>query len=663
MRCPLGILLACLAWIFTCTTTVDAKAKAPDWLVQAAEAKNPEFQPKNRPGVVVLWDEGVYDYREDGTLLSTFRYAIRIVEPSGKSRARAYASYREGSSRISRIKAWSIDRDNNVYAFKNSDIDDVASTSFALYSESRAKICDGESRCQTGSVFGYEYTREEKSVFSQSMWFFQSNVPVLLSRIEISVPEGWNVEGTGFHGAPASTRDGNRYFWQMENLPKIVSEMDAPYRSVNRSFLSIDVRPPEGERTKHSSLRFETWEDVANYTATIQDPQMTASPEIIAKARELTAGSEDVWSKVKAIGDYVKSLRYASINFDLGQGGGYIPRSASEVFEVGYGDCKDKANLLRSMLGVVGIKAYPVVVNASDNDRVYPDWPSPFYFNHCIAAVEVDESVDTHAVVEDKKLGRILFVDATSELTPIGELPFEEQGGLTVIGKMGQDELVRLPQAPPEGNLSGRTMWVELFPNGSILGVVHDTYKGKKADEERRIRLHSDEKEYKAIYERWIGNGNSSAVVRLNSINDNAATDRSFKVQFEFAIPRYAKNMRNQLLIFKPAILSRQEESPYEKRSRTMPLRIAPSMVSEDSVIYLPAGFKVDDMEESVEIETDFARYSATLEQVKDKLLYKRSLKFNDKIVPPEDYSEVQDFYRSVIEADQTPVVLARIDD
>ncbi len=312
------------------------------------------------------------------------------------------------------------------------------------------------------------------------------------------------------------------------------------------------------------------------------------------------------------------------------------------------------------MLGVVGIKAYPVVVNGTDNDRVYPDWPSTYYFNHCIAAIEVDETVETPAVVEDEDLGRILFFDPTSSLTPVGELPFDEQGGLTVIGKRGLDRLVRLPQAPPEMNTT-RRVEAELYPNGAILGVVNDTYYGKQADEERLLRLRNDEKEYQAICERWVGDGNASAVVKLHQVSDNAESDRSFKVDFEFAIPRYAKNMRNQLLIFKPAILSRQDESPYMKRSRKLPLRISPEKEEETSTIYIPLGFKVDDMKESIEIETDFARYSATLKQVDDKLLFEWSLVFDDEILPAESYEDIQDFYRAVIETDQTPVVLARV--
>lgn len=658
-----SFVLVCLS-IVCCGSLVEdagAKTKVPEWLTQAAKAPNPKFDKEDRPDAVVLWDEAVYEFLEDGTQLSTIRFAIRIVAPGGRARARAASYYREGSVKINRLKAWNIDREGEVYAYKYSDISDVTAMGSSLYSEDRAKIIDGKSKSRVGSVFGFEYTKEEKTIFSQHNWRFQADIPVIRSRLEIVVPSGWSVRDTRFHGAPEAIRVGDVYIWDMTDLDKFESEPSAPYRSVERAFITVDVKAPAEAEVRHSTLSFSSWEDISNYTAETQDPQMNPSPEIEAKALELTKDAGDVWGRVRAIGDYVKDLRYASINMDLSSGGGYTPREASEVFRVGYGDCKDKANLLRSMLQVVGIRAYPVVVNASNNDVVYPKWPSTFYFNHCIAAVEVDDSVDSPAVIEDEDLGRLLFVDATSSLTPIGELPFTEQGGLTVIGKRGLDRLVRLPQAPPEENLTTREIKAELLPNGGMIGLVSDRYHGKKANEERRLRLQNDEKEYKGIYERWIGDGNASSRVELRKVEDNEATDRSFEVELEFAISGYAKSMRNQLLIFKPAILSRREGHPFTESSRTLPIRIKPSLLEEQAMIYIPIGFEVDDMKESIEVETEFASYSVTLEQVEDKLMYKRSLRFNDMVVPAENYSEVQDFYRSVIEADQTPVVLVRV--
>ncbi len=651
----------CLLAAFSSVAVVEAKTKAPDWLADAADAANPKFDPDDRPEAVVLWDEVIHEFQENGTLMTTTRYAIRVIEPSGKARAKVFAHYRDdGTGKIIRIKAWTIDREGEVYAFKNSEVKDQTSSGYSMYSESKVKIIDGKSKCRPGTVFGYEYTREDRSAFTQYKWYFQSSIPVLMSKIEVSIPENWSFKDTRFHGAPSSLSSDNRHVWKMENLQGIKAEPKAPYRSLKRAFVTIDVVPPENSRLKRDSLAFKSWKDISNYTVEIQDPQVSPTPEIIEKAKELTDGADDIWSKVLAVGEYVKQLPYASISMDVGSGGGYTPRPASETFRVGYGDCKDKATLMRSMLQVVGIKAYPVIVNATNNDAVYPEWPSPFYFNHCIAAVEVDESVDTPAVVEEEGVGRLLFVDPTSRLTPIGELPFAEQGGYTVLGKKDMENLIRLPQGPPESNLESRRIKAELLPNGSILGRVSDRYLGKRANIERVSKLRNDEKEYKAVCERWVSGENTSAKVAMIRSEDKALEDRSFEIVLDFMIPDYAKSMRNQLLIFKPAILSRRDGHPFTASIRTMPIQMSPSLFEEESMIYLPVDFVIDDMKERIEFESEFASYSATLEQVEDKIIYKRTLRFNDTIVPAEDYSKVQEFYRSVIEADQTPVVLVR---
>ena len=39
---------------------------------------------------------------------------------------------------------------------------------------------------------------------------------------------------------------------------------------------------------------------------------------------------------------------------------------ATEVFAKSYGDCKDKANLMRAMLKIVGITAFPVSIYSGD---------------------------------------------------------------------------------------------------------------------------------------------------------------------------------------------------------------------------------------------------------------------------------------------------------
>lgn len=257
-----------LAWaLVACIPFSDAKVKLPDWLDQAIAVESPDFNENNPPEIVVLWDEGKYKFGEDGSLYRNVRYAFRIVDSGGRSRARMSAQYIKGSAKITQLKAWAIDKEGEAYAFKNSEIEDIGITGYSLYSENRAKTIDGRSKCMVGSIFAYEYEVEEKSVFSQYRWYFQSSVPVALSRLEVVVPEGWRVEETRFNGAPKSIFADGSYLWEMRDMPMIAREKDAPYRSVKRSFITLDVRSPENKLTRHSALAFETWEDISNYTA------------------------------------------------------------------------------------------------------------------------------------------------------------------------------------------------------------------------------------------------------------------------------------------------------------------------------------------------------------------------------------------------------------
>jgi transglutaminase-like putative cysteine protease len=64
------------------------------------------------------------------------------------------------------------------------------------------------------------------------------------------------------------------------------------------------------------------------------------SPEIAAKAAELTKGAPDEKTTIKNIYAFV-STRFRYIGIDLGMGR-YQPHSAADVLENGYGDCKDK---------------------------------------------------------------------------------------------------------------------------------------------------------------------------------------------------------------------------------------------------------------------------------------------------------------------------------
>src|SRR5262249_7197016 len=144
--------------------------------------------------------------------------------------------------------------------------------------------------------------------------------------------------------------------------------------------VAVSVFPPPGKTTMLKT--FANWKDVSQYTCELADPQSAYNDAIAAKTRELTANAKSEFEKIQAVGRYAQNVNYISIQIGVGRGGGHRPHAATEIFAKNYGDCKDKANLMRSMLKSINVESYPVSIFSGDPTFVREEWPSPNQFNH-----------------------------------------------------------------------------------------------------------------------------------------------------------------------------------------------------------------------------------------------------------------------------------------
>src|SRR5205807_2167240 len=127
------------------------------------------------------------------------------------------------------------------------------------------------------------------------------------------------------------------------------------------------------------------WKSIGEWYSRLASDRTVASPEVAAKAQELTAGKADFFDKAEAIARFVQqNVRYFVIEVGVG---GYRPHPAADIFRNRYGDCKDKATLLTAMMSAVGIHASLMFVDTS-RGFIDPDAPS-VDGNHMIAAIEV----------------------------------------------------------------------------------------------------------------------------------------------------------------------------------------------------------------------------------------------------------------------------------
>src|SRR6202451_994022 len=132
-----------------------------------------------------------------------------------------------------------------------------------------------------------------------------------------------------------------------------------------------------------------SWNDIGIWYASLTNASRVASPELQQKVSQLTAGISDPFQKMQVLANYVQQqIRYAAIEIGIG---GYQPHPAADVFTHQYGDCKDKATLLGSMLKQIGIESYYVLIH-TNRGFVQPGFPSTD-FNHAIIAIHLPDSV------------------------------------------------------------------------------------------------------------------------------------------------------------------------------------------------------------------------------------------------------------------------------
>lgn len=651
-------LLALIVLLATVPVTARAVAdELPLWLQQAAKLPVPTYE-KDVPAVV-LHDERRVTVNEDGRLVTVNTFAVRILLREGRMFAKATEFYQNDAGRVRELKAWLIRPNGPVKKYGKDEIIDAVEDPNDIYNESRLRIISATDDADSGVVFGYQSTTEERSVFSQDVWAFQHRLPVLSSRYVLTLPSGWAAKGVTFnHPTITPVVSGSTYTWELGNLSPIAPEPSSPRVSSLAPRIAVSFYSP-ADKPSANFKTFTTWAQVSYWLSELHDPQSAPNGALAEKTRQLTADARSEFDKIRAIASYVQSIRYIAIAIGVNRGGGMRPRTAAEVFAKGYGDCKDKANLMRAMLKVLNITSYPVGIYSGDPDYVRDEWASPNQFNHCIIAIKVSDETQTATVVTHPTLGRLLMFDATDDDTLVGDLPGHEQGSWALIVAGESGSLLRMPVTPVENNMLERRIEANLSPDGSLAATIREQANGRWASGYRAEFRRSSRADYQKVIEGWISAGATAAKVNKVEPRDDTVAGR-FNLDIDFTAPSYGQVMQERLMIFKPAIVSRRESLALTEAKRKHPVVLTSNAYSETLSLKLPAGFAVDELPDAVKLDTTFGSYATNYEVKDGHLVFTRKLVQKAGTIPVEQYAAVRTFFEKIRAAEQSPVVLAK---
>jgi len=515
----------------------------------------------------------------------------------------------------------------------------VANPAIAMYTSTRTFFVRFP-RLSAGDIVELRYRVEDVSFRNEMADYFgeveylQSDEPIVSSEYILISPKAkkLNVFVSPLSGLTKETTESGD-----QSILRIVAK-DVPPLDPEPAM------PPWSEVLAHVHVStFKTWDEVGKFYWGLSKDQFDVDDEVRKKVRELTRGLKDDAAKVKAIYRYATELRYVALEFGIE---GIRPRRASQTMARGWGDCKDKATVIVTMLREIGISATIVLVRTQMRGGMESDPASLAPFDHAIAYVP---SLD-------------LYLDGTAEHTGSTELPSMDREAFALQINEGKAKLVRLPQAPPEASSVKRQVEVTLGADGTAQLATDMTVSGAFAPEwrmrylsdgTRRDRLQRDLASDFGPMELASGKAGVDA-------SDLDNEEEAVRVRAKGKATAFARKEGDTLSV--PAgPVQRLAAELASQSARTQDVVVGPLSSHEETwVIKLPAGMKATRVPLPLSMDTPYGSFAIKIEDAAGKVTVKSTLTLKKARIVPAEYLGWRAFCEAVDRAFGQRVVVSK---
>jgi Tfp pilus assembly protein PilF len=245
------------------------------------------------------------------------------------------------------------------------------------------------------------------------------------------------------------------------------------------TYAPSDVAP--GAQVEYSTGT--SWQHIAESYARISNEKMRAADvqPLLAKLNLPSSGA--ILPRNQLITRLVTSLhrniRYTGVEFGEAS---IIPQPPAETVKRKYGDCKDKAALLVTMLRASGVPANLALLDSGPGQDINTELPGMGMFDHAIVYVP-DNGADGD-----------LWIDATSQYSRVGDLPYMDYGRWALIVDEKTTALKKIPELTTGKNVHRESREFNLAEFGPAAIVerneeqgpgeayMRDTYSGENKE-------------------------------------------------------------------------------------------------------------------------------------------------------------------------------------
>ena len=575
----------------------------------------------------VLTDLTVNTVFENGLGSSFRQYAVQVHDDEGARRYRTFPiQYDPDSQRVDLRLARVYRKGGHVLESVRSYEQQLGEPWYRIYYDTRAMVVVLPD-LEPGDIIELRYRLDDvahRNLFADyygDLHTWQGFVPTVRSEYVLITPKSRN-----FYRSPATLPglkhtqkiDGNRRIdhYLAENIPAIVAENDMPGLTEVSPYLHVST--------------YKTWRDVGRWYWGLIKDQLYADESLRATVREITKDAKTTREKVERIHRWVVTkTRYVGLEFGIH---GFLPYRVPLIVQRGFGDCKDKASLLYTMMREAGVDAKIVLLRTRRNGGIGGEPASLSIFDHAIAYVpELD-----------------LYIDGTAEHSGIDELPGQDQGVTVLVVGPDSAELRTTPVLDAEKNRRQRSLKVSLDNDGSAQVEGEEVVSGADAAGYREYYEAPGTRAER--FERSLGSLYPGLKLEQQKFSGLDHLDQPVRYSYQLDVPQLARWDGDELRLT-PSVLHDlvQDMARLPARRHVLDLNMNRAY-SEERTVRLPAGLVPSDLPAGGEASSPFGRLRLSFSHSPGAIVARTELTVTRDRVAPSEYPE---FRRWVEAADQ----------
>jgi hypothetical protein len=635
----------------------DKAEPAPDWAVTAVKTPTPTTV--GDAPAVVLFDEYLITIDDQNHAVERERTAIRILKPQGREYSHCSIGY-DVDEKLDYFRSWTFTPDGRQFQAMESDFKDEGAYSAPILQFTERVRTVKPPASDPGAVVVCETEQHLRPYMDEEEWDIQASIPVVSEALELVLPPGGHYADSWRRFTPVKPveTETNHLRWEIKDMPALDLE-------------NVHFTPAWGALAARMSVKWgdeavkgadNQWRALGLWQDHLEEHRFDPTPEITAKAQELTAGAPDLYTKLSRITDYIqKNVRYFIVVRGIG---GWQAHYAADIFRNHYGDCKDKTTLLISMLQAVGIRAHYLHVD-SRRGIIDPAAPS-LVGNHMITAIELpDGDNDPRLVARVKAVNgkTLLIFDPTDEVTPVGLIRAALQGAWGNLANGADSQVLQMPVLPPETAGLSRKGTFTLTADGALSGDVTEVFSGDDATNERSFLKESDVKDVHEELEKGLGAELPGLSFKGYEFQQADELAKPLDLDLHFSDASFA-HPSGPLLLFRPRVIGthvRAVNDVMEGKPRAYDIEIGhPGKWHDSFDIAIPAGYVVDETPDPVDVDVDFARYKSAVSVKGNMLHYEREYVVRQVEIPPAKAADFRKLENTILFDEKGTAVLKK---